>query len=53
MLYNNLFEILGKVYRYFYAISSDVDADNPGTVSVLKILLIGFLLIHVYLILVN
>ncbi|CAH1163842.1 unnamed protein product [Phaedon cochleariae] len=23
---------LGKPYRYFYAISSDVDADNPGTV---------------------
>jgi carotenoid isomerooxygenase len=24
---------LGQSYRYFYAISSDVDADNPGTVS--------------------
>lgn len=24
----------GKRYRYFYAISSDVDADNPGTVSI-------------------
>jgi hypothetical protein len=24
---------LGKSYRYFYAISSDVDAENPGTVS--------------------
>lgn len=24
---------LGKPYRYFYAISSDVDLDNPGTVS--------------------
>lgn len=23
---------LGKEYRYFYAISSDVDCDNPGTV---------------------
>lgn len=23
----------GKPYRYFYAISSDVDAENPGTVS--------------------
>lgn len=23
---------LGKEYRYFYAISSDVDAENPGTV---------------------
>ncbi|KAJ8916335.1 hypothetical protein NQ315_005030 [Exocentrus adspersus] len=23
---------LGKPYRYFYAISSDVDADNPGTI---------------------
>ena len=22
----------GKPYRYFYAISSDVDAENPGTV---------------------
>lgn len=22
-----------KKYRYFYAISSDVDAENPGTVS--------------------
>jgi carotenoid isomerooxygenase len=24
---------LGRSYRYFYAISSDVDAENPGTVS--------------------
>jgi hypothetical protein len=24
---------LGRPYRYFYAISSDVDAENPGTVS--------------------
>jgi carotenoid isomerooxygenase len=24
---------LGKKYRYFYAISSDVDLENPGTVS--------------------
>jgi len=24
---------MGKNYRYFYAISSDVDAVNPGTVS--------------------
>lgn len=24
---------MGKKYRYFYAISSDVDAENPGTVS--------------------
>lgn len=24
---------LGKLYQYFYAISSDVDAENPGTVS--------------------
>lgn len=24
---------LGKEYQYFYAISSDVDAENPGTVS--------------------
>lgn len=24
---------VGKEYRYFYAISSDVDLDNPGTVS--------------------
>lgn len=23
----------GKPYNYFYAISSDVDADNPGMVS--------------------
>ncbi|XP_017785265.1 PREDICTED: carotenoid isomerooxygenase [Nicrophorus vespilloides] len=23
---------LGRKYRYFYAISSDVDADNPGTI---------------------
>lgn len=23
---------LGKKYRYFYAISSDVDAENPGTI---------------------
>lgn len=25
---------LGKEYRYFYAISSDVDAENPGTVNI-------------------
>lgn len=24
---------IGKNYRYFYAISSDVDAENPGTVN--------------------
>lgn len=24
---------LGRCYRYFYAISSDVDANNPGTVG--------------------
>ncbi|XP_037953888.1 carotenoid isomerooxygenase isoform X1 [Teleopsis dalmanni] len=27
----NYERFLGKKYRYFYAISSDVDADNPGT----------------------
>ncbi|CAD6217193.1 GSCOCG00004716001-RA-CDS [Cotesia congregata] len=26
------YKLLGKEYRYFYAISSDVDLDNPGTV---------------------
>jgi carotenoid isomerooxygenase len=31
---------LGQSYRYFYAISSDVDAENPGTVSIKKICLI-------------
>lgn len=25
---------MGQNYRYFYAISSDVDAENPGTVSI-------------------
>ncbi|KAK9891206.1 hypothetical protein WA026_013521 [Henosepilachna vigintioctopunctata] len=25
-------QFLGKPYRFFYAISSDVDADNPGTI---------------------
>lgn len=25
---------LGKEYRYFYAISCDMDLDNPGTVSI-------------------
>lgn len=25
---------LGREYRYFYAISSDVDLDNPGTVHI-------------------
>lgn len=28
---------MGKNYRYFYAISSDVDAQNPGTVSSAKL----------------
>lgn len=26
----------GKFYRYFYAISADVDSENPGTVNYLK-----------------
>jgi len=26
---------IGKKYRFFYAISSDVDAENPGTVIIL------------------
>ena len=26
-------EYLGKSYQFFYAISSDVDLENPGTVS--------------------
>lgn len=29
----NYVRMLGKEYRYFYAISSDVDAEFPGTVS--------------------
>lgn len=29
----NYEKFLGKPYRFFYAISSDVDANNPGTVS--------------------
>ncbi|XP_050300991.1 carotenoid isomerooxygenase [Anthonomus grandis grandis] len=28
----NYNKFLGKKYRYFYAISSDVDSDNPGTI---------------------
>jgi len=27
---------LGKEYRYFYAISCDVDSDNPGAVSLIR-----------------
>lgn len=27
------FLISGKIYQFFYAISADVDATNPGTVS--------------------
>lgn len=30
---------IGSKYRYFYAISSDVDAKNPGTVNNIKLLL--------------
>ena len=30
----NLQSNLGREYRYFYAISSDVDLENPGTVSI-------------------
>lgn len=26
---------IGNKYRYFYAISSDVDAENPGTVIII------------------
>lgn len=33
--------VSGKLYRYFYAISSDVDADNPGTVSSQMVLGMG------------
>lgn len=29
---------LGKPYRYFYAISSDVDSENPGTVNKISFL---------------
>lgn len=29
----NYDRFLGREYRYFYAISSDVDLENPGTVS--------------------
>lgn len=29
---------MGKAYRYFYAISSDVDADNPGTLIKVDVL---------------
>jgi carotenoid isomerooxygenase len=32
---NDLFNCAGKPYRYFYAISSDVDAENPGTVRII------------------
>ena len=36
----------GRPYRYFYAISSDVDADNPGTVkSILSRWLLHYLII--------
>lgn len=27
------YSLLGQPYRYFYAISSDVDSENPATVS--------------------
>lgn len=27
---------LGKKYRYFYAISTDVDVENPGAVSIIN-----------------
>lgn len=30
---------IGKKYRFFYAISSDVDAENPGTVIIDNILI--------------
>lgn len=33
----NAFSVSGKKYQYFYAISSDVDALNPGTVTILSI----------------
>lgn len=32
----NYDENLGKKYKYFYAISSDVDLENPGTVSIFQ-----------------
>jgi len=31
----NVDSCLGKEYRYFYAISCDMDLDNPGTVRIL------------------
>lgn len=36
----NYERFLGRPYRYFYAISSDVDIDNPGTVNVYHLLCI-------------
>jgi len=36
---------IGKKYRFFYAISSDVDAENPGTV----IIAVGLVIIYIIL----
>jgi len=36
---------IGKKYRFFYAISSDVDAENPGTVIIVVLWLIGYNLV--------
>ena len=40
-----MFIFKGKPYRYFYAISSDVDAENPGTVrkKMFKLITIRYL----------
>lgn len=35
----NIDYYLGKEYRYFYAISCDMDLDNPGTVSAFHVFL--------------
>lgn len=40
---------LGRHYRYFYAISADVDLHNPGTVSIatcLPFITCPFVLLH-------
>lgn len=41
----NYGKYLGQSYRYFYAISSDVDANNPGTVCVNLHVIVSILLI--------
>lgn len=48
----NYERFFGRSYRYFYAISSDVDANNPGTVSGLSVIQLSWALGQMHIIMI-